>query len=130
MRSFVAPKQVVALMTVAALSLGLSGCIIVTETEHRQSSSEVADKEQRNRQIIASLQESTSVATVEAELGVPEFSDLVTRDGERYRVLYYRTQRVHADGNTTRDECTPLVFKDGQLIGTGELAVAQIPTNN
>jgi len=31
---------------------------------------------------------------------------------DEYRVLYYRTQRLHADGDTTKDETTPLIFKN------------------
>jgi hypothetical protein len=34
--------------------------------------------------------------------------------------LFYRTQRKHSDGETTRDETTPLVFRDNRLIGWGD----------
>ncbi len=34
-------------------------------------------------------------------------------------VWYYYTKQKWADGNVTRDECTPLVFKDGLLVGWG-----------
>jgi hypothetical protein len=37
-------------------------------------------------------------------------------------VLFYRTHRRDGDGVTTKDECTPLVFKNGLLIGWGDAA--------
>ncbi|WP_279513250.1 DUF3192 domain-containing protein [Idiomarina aquatica] len=37
-----------------------------------------------------------------------------------------RTHRTHADGMTTRDECTPIVFIDDKLTGTGELALDKV----
>ncbi|HET8817399.1 MAG TPA: DUF3192 domain-containing protein, partial [Pseudidiomarina sp.] len=63
-------------------------------------------------------------------LGTPNFSELWTVDGDKYRVLYYRTHRVDSDGETTKDECTPLVFVNGSLVGTGDLAVSRIPAKN
>ena len=36
-----------------------------------------------------------------------------------------RTHRTHSDGDTTRDETTPLVFEDGKLVGIGERAAAE-----
>lgn len=123
-------SRLAALGLVALLTVGLQGCVIAVGGDGYSSSSDYRDSEQRNRQYIASLADGTALATVEAELGAPNFADLVTVDGVRYRVLYYRTHRVHADGNTTRDECTPVVFADGLLIGSGELALARVPTLN
>lgn len=123
-------SRLAALGLVALLSVGLQGCVIAVGGDGYNSSKDYRDSEQRNRQYIASLADGTALATVEAELGTPNFADLVTVDGVRYRVLYYRTHRVHADGNTTRDECTPVVFADGRLIGTGELALARVPRLN
>jgi hypothetical protein len=47
-------------------------------------------------------------------------------DGATYQVLYYRTHRTHSDGETTKDETTPLVFKDSALIGWGMDALARV----
>lgn len=117
---------------VVMLSAGLQGCVIAVngDGENYSTSDSVSKQEKRNRTAIASFTNGITVDAVQNELGTPEFSDLWTVDNVRYRVLYYRTQRVHADGNTTRDECTPIVFADGNLIGTGELALARIPENN
>jgi outer membrane protein assembly factor BamE (lipoprotein component of BamABCDE complex) len=117
---------------VVILSAGLQGCVIAVngDGENYSTSDSVSKKEASNRAAIASFTDGMSVETVQNELGTPEFSDLWTVDNVRYRVLYYRTQRVHADGNTTRDECTPVVFANGNLIGTGEFALSRIPQNN
>lgn len=77
--------------------------------------------------MISALSDSATVAYVRETMGTPDFANRTTVDGVRYDVLYYRTHRVEADGNTTKDECTPLVFKDGVLVGTGELAMSRIP---
>ncbi|CAI8152866.1 DUF3192 domain-containing protein [Pseudidiomarina mangrovi] len=126
-------SQLAALSLVVVLGMGLQGCVIAVGGEgydSYDSSSDYRNTEKRNRQYIASLTEGTTLAAVEAELGAPNFSDLVTVDGVRYRVMYYRTHRVQADGNTTRDECTPVVFADGLMIGTGDLALARVPSLN
>lgn len=114
------------------LALGLQGCVIAVNDDGNGYSDggNYSKLEKNNREAIAGYVEGVSLATVQAELGTPNFSDLWTVNDVRYRVMYYRTHRVHADGNTTRDECTPLVFADGVLIGTGNLALERIPQNN
>ncbi len=53
-------------------------------------------------------------------LGSPDISEAkATSDGEELLVLFYRTHHVKSDGITTRDECTPLLFKNDQLIAWG-----------
>jgi hypothetical protein len=41
------------------------------------------------------------------------------------QVLYYRTRRVDDDGITTKNECTPLVFINNELVGWGELSLSK-----
>ncbi|CAB0149797.1 hypothetical protein PSI9734_00376 [Pseudidiomarina piscicola] len=53
-------------------------------------------------------------------LGSPDISEAKsTATGEEVLVLFYRTHHVKSDGITTRDECTPLLFKNGSLIAWG-----------
>ena len=40
--------------------------------------------------------------------------------GKPVVILFYYTQRKWADGNTTKDECTPVVFENGKLVGRGD----------
>lgn len=112
--------------------LTLQGCLIVADGHNDDdwSSSDYRQLEKENRRHIAALTEAASPGSVRATMGTPDFADRMTIDGVRYDVLYYRTHRVEGDGNTTRDECTPLVFVDGQLVGTGQLALNRIPQQN
>lgn len=125
-------SKIATLAAVIAMSAALQGCVIAVngDGENYSDNGGYTKLEENNRATIASFQEGMTLQAAQAELGTPNFSDLWTVDGVRYRVMYYRTHRVHADGNTTRDECTPVVFADGVLIGTGELALARIPHNN
>src|SRR5690606_30297379 len=100
----------------------------VKETRHSDEggSSSWEQAERDNRAAIANLQAGVSIAEVRNRMGTPDFTDTLTRDEHYYQVLYYRTHRQHGDGVTTRDECTPLVFRDDKLVGSGELAMQQV----
>ncbi len=63
---------------------------------------------------------------VVAQLGTPNYSEAVARDGVAYRALRFRTLHRHSDGETTRNESTPLVFKDDVLIGWGDEVLVSI----
>lgn len=120
-------KQVL-LALMVPLALTLSGCIVVTESHksHGDEMSEWEQTEQHNRQYISNLPAETTIEKVRSQLGNPDFTDSLRNDGAHYQVLYYRTHWRKGDGVTTKDECTPLVFRDGMLIGSGELALQQV----
>lgn len=121
-------KKLPLFASVLTAAMMLQGCVIVTESdwEDGESQYEGQQQERDNRNMIASLPMALSVEEVKQRLGTPDFSDRVQHDDNTYQVLYYRTHRQHADGMTTRDECTPLVFKNGELTGTGELALDSV----
>lgn len=121
------------MMTGAAVVavVSLQGCIVVSESgKYDDEQYQGQADERENRDIIASLDMQTSLQAVKRRLGTPEFSDRWQEQSHQYEVLYYRTHRKHSDGMTTRDECTPIVFKDGQLVGTGDLAMSQLGVSN
>ncbi|PTB88289.1 hypothetical protein C9928_06640 [Pseudidiomarina aestuarii] len=124
--------QVAGLAAALVAALTLQGCIVVADGDGSYSSSSDSwqKQERENRKVIASLDEGATINGIENRLGTPNFSELWTVDGDTYRVLYYRTHRVESDGETTKDECTPLVFVNGSLVGTGDLAVSRIPAKN
>ncbi|RUO25399.1 hypothetical protein CWE09_01295 [Aliidiomarina minuta] len=108
------------------LSLTLSGCVLVVDGSKGERSSSVFSQsdwqklEQSNRKQIAALDTGESLAQVLDKMGTPDFDERLTKGDTDYRALFYRTHRVKSDGQTTRDECTPLVFENGTLIGWGE----------
>lgn len=78
------------------------------------------DRQERNRKAIARLELGTPIDEVERELGAPDFSEAYADADGDYRVLFYRTHHRRSDGDTTRDETTPVVFRDGRVYGFGD----------
>ncbi|MCF2948413.1 DUF3192 domain-containing protein [Paraglaciecola aquimarina] len=109
--------------TLISVSLGLSGCVISVggDSEHGYKSG-WKDKENHNRKLIAKLTPELSYDEVMGRFGLADFNEFYKIDTDTYQVLYYRTQRIEGDGLTTKDECTPLVFKNGILHGWGDKA--------
>ena len=104
-----------------ALATGLCGCVVAIGTDEiERSSSNWAEIENENRRAIDSLSPGMTIGEVRAEMPhAADFTEAFVDHGTEYRVLFYRTQRVEGDGVTTRDETTPLVFAQGELVGWG-----------
>ncbi|EKE69896.1 DUF3192 domain-containing protein [Gallaecimonas xiamenensis] len=117
-------KNLVKLAAAALLVLPLSACVVIADGDNDDRGNSSHTKlERQNRDAIAGLSTGMSRADVVTRLGTPEFDDQLT-DG--HRVLFYRTQRKHGDGMTSRDECTPLIFDTDKLIGWGDLALQRL----
>jgi hypothetical protein len=114
-------KSLLVLLIALPLASTLSGCVISVndgEVDH----SLMGDSEDRafeNRKKIAKVQLGSSFADMQGKLGVADFSQVYAYNEQTIRVLFYRTQRKHKDGITTKDECTYLEFIDGELSQTG-----------
>ena len=109
-------KSLLALLIIAPLSMSLTGCVIAVGGEDGHSmSGDFDDREFKNRKIIADLQLNTTFSEVARVMGVADFNESYLDDGKTVKVVYYRTQRLHKDGLTTKDECTKLVFVDNNL---------------
>lgn len=109
------------------LPLTLTGCVISVDGDGDYSHhSGWQDREEKNRKSISRLEVDTKVTTIQSRMGVADFNELQRKGDDNYQVLYYRTHRRDGDGVTTKDECTPLVFKNGLLIGWGERAYQAI----
>ncbi|MFQ3235837.1 MAG: hypothetical protein ACI9C4_001400 [Paraglaciecola sp.] len=111
------------LITTIVLTLALSGCVISVDGRDEYHS-DWKDTEQKNRKSIAILQPQLNKEQVSDRLGGADFSEFFEKDGDKYHVLYFRTQHKKSDGLTTKDECTPLVLRNGMLIGWGDSAYA------
>jgi len=119
-------KQLLNLALAGLIAVSLSGCIIV-DGEFKDWGDEDWKSEQReNRSLISRLELDETRQRVIGKLGAPNFSEAFTKGDDQYRVLYYRTQHRHSDGDTTKDETTPLVFKNNLLIGWGHDMLAEV----
>ena len=120
-------KSLIALLVAAPLTLGLTGCVVAIG-DHDDHDLTMSDhnREYHNRKLISQLLINTSYSAVQNQLGVPDFNESYDKNGETIQVLYYRTQRVHKDDLTTKDECTPLLFKQHKLVSWGDRALSQI----
>lgn len=106
----------------ALFSLG--GCVIsVNDHDGSDGSYGWKQRQERNERAINHLELGRSRVSIESQMGDPDFVESFVRNGNNFTVLYYRTRRTHDDGQTTRDETTPLVFVDGKLVGWGDSAI-------
>ncbi len=120
-------KSLIALIVSAPLVLGLSGCVIAIDGDkHDSDMTNSHDRASQNRQNIATLIPQMSYNEVISRFGTADFNESYQKDGENIHVLFYRTHRVHKDDLTTKDECTPLIFKQGALVSWGERALTQL----
>jgi hypothetical protein len=107
----------------------LTGCVIAVsdgeaETHWSGSNSSSWQKEYKsNRETIANLTLDSAYQAVLSQLKTPSFTELLKKGDDVYQVLYYPTHSLHSDGKKTKDECTPLVFKNEKLMGIGESAL-------
>ena len=123
-----APLRFLSIVSISAI---LSGCVVVAgdidEWDRDDYRSDWQKIERENRANIANLTLGATYASVVTVMGQADFSEAFETGGHQYQILFYRTHRVDSDGETTKDETTPLVFKDQQLIGWGQDALQRIP---
>ncbi len=114
-------KTVIALLIAAPLAFSLSGCVVKINDDGVEHSftSDSEDRTFKNRKHIASVALDSNIEDIAKKLGVADFSETYSEDDKTVKVLYYRTQRKHKDGLTTKDECTYLKFVEGALVQTG-----------
>lgn len=80
------------------------------------------EREIFNRKYISRLELGENKESVLRLLGPPDISEAHTIEGQDVLILFYRTQHVRSDGITTRDETTPLLFRNDRLLAWGESA--------
>ncbi|MFC4700039.1 DUF3192 domain-containing protein [Glaciecola siphonariae] len=113
-----------------AASLGLSGCVISIDDgdyDGEYSSHSSWKKEQAsNKRDINELSLGQTKDSVVSKMGAPAFNEALQKEGHAYQLLWYRTHHRESDGITSKDECTPLIFKNAELIGWGETALQKL----
>lgn len=119
-------KKALVLICVLA-SLSLSACVISIDDDNFDGdygSHSSWQKEQReNRTHIDRLALGELKDAVALRMGEPAFNEALQKNDNQYQLLWYRTQLIDSDGVTTKDECTPLIFKNNILVGWGETAL-------
>ncbi len=116
------------LVLALATPLALSGCVIAVgdKGESVTWQHDWEQREQRNRENLNQLNLGMSTTDVRDLMGTADFNESLSKADKRYQLLYYRTQRLRGDGTTSKDECTPLVFEEGKLIGWGDKLLESI----
>ena len=108
---------------ILVLATGLSACVVAVNDGWHTADWE--EEQLQNRETIAGLSPGSNIAGVTAQIVVPEFSEAYLSEGNRYTVYFYRTHHRRSDGDTTRNETTPLLFKNDILLGWGESLLAE-----
>ena len=98
-------KSLIALLIAAPLAMSLSGCVIKINDDGIDHGfvGDSEDRTYKNRKRISKVQLGSSFMDLQEKLGVADFSETYKEGDDTVRVLYYRTQRKHKDGLTTKD---------------------------
>ncbi|MBI1673405.1 DUF3192 domain-containing protein [Shewanella sp. NKUCC05_KAH] len=78
------------------------------------------DRQSYNSQKMNELALGQNIVSVKQLLGKADFSEAKAVKETKLQVLFYRTHHEKSDGVTTKEECTPLIFKNDQLIAWGQ----------
>jgi len=119
-------KTISNLIATTFLVTGLTGCVIVDSDGWNGRKSDWEEQQAKNQSIINQLEINDSRHTIIEQLGAPDFSEAFMKENDTYRILFYRTQHKSSDGQTSKDETTPLIFKNDKLIGWGIDSLASI----
>jgi outer membrane protein assembly factor BamE (lipoprotein component of BamABCDE complex) len=80
------------------------------------------DREAYNKVQISKLELGLQKKQIIELLGSPDITEAKRNDNKVLQVMFYRTQHRQADGITTEDECTALLFENNELIAWGDSA--------
>lgn len=80
------------------------------------------DREEYNKVKISKLELGLQKSHILELLGSPDITEAKRNENKELQVMFYRTQHKQADGITTEDECTPLLFENNELIAWGDSA--------
>ncbi|QYK00436.1 DUF3192 domain-containing protein [Shewanella psychrotolerans] len=94
--------------------------VVVLVYEPTPDSMDWEDRQAYNKAKLTEITLGTPVDEVKTLLGRADFSEAKTINNDTLQVLFYRTHHIKSDGETTRDECTPLLFKNNKLIAWGQ----------
>lgn len=114
-------SSIVKILIVGVSAYALLVFAVMTLVPDKPENMDWQDREAFNRVQITKLKLGTTQDEILALLGAPDITEAKElADNKVVQVMFFRTQHVKADGLTTQDECTPLLFEDEQLVAWGE----------
>ncbi|WP_372872782.1 DUF3192 domain-containing protein [Shewanella sp.] len=106
-----------------AATLMLGGCVVNVKDGNNYQ--DWQQTELQNREHLSRLSLGMPKADALALMGRADFHEAWSDNGKEVQVFYFRTNRIHGDGTTTKEECTPVVFHNDLLVGWGATALAK-----
>lgn len=94
--------------------------MVITLYPDKPENMDWKDREEYNKVQITKLSLGATREEVLALLGSPDITEAKMDSETSIQVMFYRTQHVRADGLTTQDECTPLLFEGDLLVAWGD----------
>ncbi|MCL1066492.1 DUF3192 domain-containing protein [Shewanella olleyana] len=93
---------------------------VVLVYEPRPEDRSWQERQEFNHQMLSEINIGQTIEAIRGKMGRADFTEAKATDEANFQIMFYRTHHVKSDGKTTRDECTPLLFKDGELIAWGQ----------
>jgi hypothetical protein len=119
-------KKVIFRIFIALALYGVFALLVVMFYDDSPEKMDWDDREAFNKQYISKLSlDDVSSQKILTELGGPDITEAKKMLNDTFQIMYYRTQHVKSDGITTIEECTALLFKNGNLIAIGGPAIDQ-----
>ncbi|MGS0726119.1 DUF3192 domain-containing protein, partial [Shewanella sp. 0m-11] len=78
------------------------------------------DRQAYNKALMNEVIIGQTIEEIKTLFGKADFTEAKISDEQSLQVLFYRTHHKTSDGETSKEECTPLLFKQGKLIAWGE----------
>jgi hypothetical protein len=113
-------SSVIKILTVGFASYVAMVVSVMTLVPDKPEDMDWKDREAYNRVQITKLRLGATRDEVLALLGSPDITEAKEVDTNLMQIMFFRTQHVKADGLTTHDECTPLLFENDKLVAWGE----------
>jgi len=116
-------KKVISRVLMALIAYGIFVALVMNFYDDSPANMRWEDREAYNRQFISKLQlEQFNFEQALQQLGNPDITEAKKVAGDKFQVMFYRTQHMKSDGITTQEECTALVFKNELLFAIGKSA--------
>ena len=99
--------------------------VVVFVYETRPEDRSWQERQEFNHRMLSEITIGQSIDSIRQLMGRADFSEAKASSEASFQIMFYRTEHINSDGRTTKDECTPLLFKDDLLIAWGEETYAQ-----